>query len=76
MLVCLRLLNLALPCYRYEPDMLAFTGCDYGGGRAEAQQFGEIRQRWPSLKQLDPEEQRAKGLCVVSPEEVRGERKP
>ena len=53
--------------------MLAFTGCDYGGGQAEAQQFGEIRKRWPTLKQQDPDEQRAKGLCVVSPEEVRRE---
>lgn len=34
---------------RFEPDMLAFSGCDYGGGEKERQELGAIRSRWKSL---------------------------
>lgn len=35
--------------HRFEPDMLAFSGCYYGGGEVERQELGEIRKRWKSL---------------------------
>ena len=31
--------------YRFEPDMLAFSGCDYGGGEKERNELGTIRRR-------------------------------
>jgi hypothetical protein len=34
---------------RYEPDMLAFSGCDFGGGDKEKEELGLIRKRWKSL---------------------------
>lgn len=34
---------------RFEPDMLAFTGCYYGGGPKEINELGEIRKRWKTL---------------------------
>ncbi|KAM3684002.1 hypothetical protein ACB098_11G009100 [Castanea mollissima] len=34
---------------RFEPDMLAFSGCDYGGGEKERIELGEIRKRWKTL---------------------------
>ena len=34
---------------RFEPDMLAFSGCDYGGGEKERKELGAIRKRWKSL---------------------------
>ena len=34
---------------RFEPDMLAFTGCYYGGGEKERRELGEIRKRWITL---------------------------
>lgn len=36
-------------CYRFEPDMLAFSGCDYGGGDKEQKELGAIRKRWKTL---------------------------
>lgn len=36
-------------CHRFEPDMLAFSGCDYGGGEKERQELGAIRKRWKTL---------------------------
>ncbi|CAI5514565.1 unnamed protein product [Closterium sp. Naga37s-1] len=39
---------------RYEPDMLAFTGCDYGGGRKERSLFEGIRKRPGSVKIISP----------------------
>ncbi|MBA0792451.1 hypothetical protein Gohar_016949 [Gossypium harknessii] len=36
-------------CYRFEPDMLAFSGCDYGGGEKERNELGAIRKRWKTL---------------------------
>lgn len=34
---------------RFEPDMLAFSGCYYGGGEKERKELGEIRKRWDTL---------------------------
>lgn len=34
---------------RFEPDMLAFSGCYYGGGDKERYEFAEIRKRWATL---------------------------
>ncbi|CAI7851485.1 unnamed protein product, partial [Closterium sp. NIES-54] len=55
---------------RYEPDMLAFTGCDYGGGRKERRLLEGIRKRWPELPRQNPKQQRAKGKCLVTPSQV------
>lgn len=38
-------------CYcRFEPDMLAFSGCYYGGGDKERRELGKIRKRWKTLR--------------------------
>lgn len=37
------------PCSRFEPDMLAFSGCYYGGGDKERKELGKIRKRWKTL---------------------------
>ncbi|CAI5498334.1 unnamed protein product [Closterium sp. Naga37s-1] len=55
---------------RYEPDMLAFTGCEYEGGAEEKAVFESIRQRWANLPAMDAEKQRAKGMCIVTPSQV------
>ncbi|CAN1770767.1 O-fucosyltransferase 6 [Linum perenne] len=55
---------------RFEPDMLAFSGCDYGGGDKEKAELGEIRLRWKSLHQKNPEKERRHGRCPLTPEEV------
>lgn len=34
---------------RFEPDMLAFSGCYYGGGEKERKELSEIRKRWDTL---------------------------
>ena len=34
---------------RFEPDMLAFSGCYYGGGDKERRELGAIRKRWKTL---------------------------
>lgn len=34
---------------RFEPDMLAFSGCYFGGGEKERFELGEIRKRWATL---------------------------
>ncbi|GER50204.1 O-fucosyltransferase family protein [Striga asiatica] len=34
---------------RFEPDMLAFSGCYYGGGHKETKELGAIRKRWKTL---------------------------
>ena len=36
-------------CHRFEPDMLAFSGCYYGGGEKERRELGKIRRRWKTL---------------------------
>ncbi|CAI0469129.1 unnamed protein product, partial [Linum tenue] len=55
---------------RFEPDMLAFSGCYYGGGDKERAELGAIRQRWKSLHQKNPEKERRHGRCPLTPEEV------
>lgn len=42
-------LLMALLIDRFEPDMLAFSGCYYGGGDKERYELGEIRKRWATL---------------------------
>jgi hypothetical protein len=34
---------------RFEPDMLAFSGCYYGGGEKERRELGALRKRWKGL---------------------------
>ncbi|XP_078441780.1 O-fucosyltransferase 16-like [Wolffia australiana] len=55
---------------RFEADMLAFSGCYYGGGMKEISELGAIRQRWKALRPSDPEKERRQGKCPLSPEEV------
>lgn len=43
------LLQLLVSGYRFEPDMLAFSGCYYGGGDKEKRELGAIRKRWKTL---------------------------
>jgi hypothetical protein len=38
---------------RFEPDMLAFSGCYFGGGEIERRELGEIRKRWKTLHVRD-----------------------
>ncbi|XP_066352025.1 O-fucosyltransferase 6-like [Miscanthus floridulus] len=54
---------------RFEPDMLAFSGCYYGGGEKERRELGAIRKRWKGLH-LNPEKGRRQGRCPLTPEEV------
>lgn len=55
---------------RFEPDMLAFSGCYYGGGQKEREELGAIRKRWKTLHVGDPEKVRRRGKCPLTPEEV------
>lgn len=55
---------------RFEPDMLAFSGCYYGGGDKERQELAKIRKRWKTLHIRDPEKGRRQGRCPLTPEEV------
>ncbi|XP_024970278.1 O-fucosyltransferase 6-like isoform X2 [Cynara cardunculus var. scolymus] len=55
---------------RFEPDMLAFSGCYYGGGEKEIKELGKIRKRWKTLHISDPEKERRQGRCPLTPEEV------
>ncbi|KAI3823801.1 hypothetical protein L1987_05243 [Smallanthus sonchifolius] len=56
---------------RFEPDMLAFSGCYYGGGDKERYELGEIRKRWTNLPDVLPDgEQRKRGKCPLTPHEV------
>ncbi|KAK9275549.1 hypothetical protein L1049_022816 [Liquidambar formosana] len=55
---------------RFEPDMLAFSGCYYGGGEKERYELGEIRKRWVTLPDLSPEGERKRGKCPLTPHEV------
>lgn len=43
------LLKTCLRRARFEPDMLAFSGCYYGGGDKETKELGKIRKRWKTL---------------------------
>ncbi|KAI5063259.1 hypothetical protein GOP47_0022253 [Adiantum capillus-veneris] len=55
---------------RFEPDMLAFTGCYYGGGEKERRELGLLRKRWTTLSPLRLENVRRSGKCPLTPEEV------
>ncbi|GMI70552.1 hypothetical protein like AT1G20550 [Hibiscus trionum] len=55
---------------RFEPDMLAFSGCYYGGGEEEREELGAIRKRWKSLHVSNPEKVRRHGRCPLTPEEI------
>ncbi|KAK6947569.1 GDP-fucose protein O-fucosyltransferase [Dillenia turbinata] len=55
---------------RFEPDMLAFSGCYYGGGDKERYELGEIRKRWATLPDMSPEGERKRGKCPLTPHEV------
>ncbi|KAK4740808.1 hypothetical protein SAY87_024396 [Trapa incisa] len=55
---------------RFEPDMLAFSGCYFGGGDKERFELGEIRKRWATLPDLRPEGERRRGKCPLTPYEV------
>ncbi|XP_022892786.1 O-fucosyltransferase 29-like isoform X2 [Olea europaea var. sylvestris] len=55
---------------RFEPDMLAFSGCYYGGGDKERFELREIRKRWETLPEITPEEERMRGKCPLTPHEV------
>ncbi|XP_073392906.1 protein ROOT HAIR SPECIFIC 17 isoform X3 [Physcomitrium patens] len=55
---------------RFESDMLAFSGCYYGGGERERRDLGSIRKRWKSLRLQNPERERRLGKCPLTPEEV------
>ncbi|XP_077231328.1 O-fucosyltransferase 16-like isoform X2 [Tasmannia lanceolata] len=55
---------------RYEPDMLAFSGCYYGGGDKEKRELGAIRRRWKTLHISNPDKERRHGKCPLTPEEV------
>ncbi|KAG7028396.1 hypothetical protein SDJN02_09577, partial [Cucurbita argyrosperma subsp. argyrosperma] len=55
---------------RFEPDMLAFSGCYYGGGEKERHELGEIRKRWATLPDVSEEEERKRGKCPLTPYEV------
>lgn len=55
---------------RFEPDMLAFSGCYYGGGDKERAELGAIRKRWKTLHKSNPEKVRRHGRCPLTPEEV------
>jgi len=52
---------------RFEPDMLAFSGCYYGGERRE---LGAIRRRWKTLSEADLDPERRHGKCPSNSEEV------
>ncbi|KAK3039488.1 hypothetical protein RJ639_028070 [Escallonia herrerae] len=55
---------------RFEPDMLAFSGCYYGGGDKERYELGEIRKRWTTLPETSPDGERQRGKCPLTPHEV------
>ncbi|ONI21712.1 hypothetical protein PRUPE_2G083300 [Prunus persica] len=51
------------PCYGFEPDMLAFSACDFGGGEKERKELEKIRK-----SNLDKVQRH--GRCPLTPEEV------
>ncbi|KAI3464706.1 hypothetical protein Pfo_021369 [Paulownia fortunei] len=55
---------------RFEPDMLAFSGCYYGGGNKERRELTKIRRRWKTLHTPNPDRERRQGRCPLTPEEV------
>ncbi|XP_044512185.1 O-fucosyltransferase 16 isoform X2 [Mangifera indica] len=55
---------------RFEPDMLAFSGCYYGGDDKERKELGAIRKRWKTLHINNPDKERRHGKCPLTPLEV------
>ncbi|KAD7117501.1 hypothetical protein E3N88_04769 [Mikania micrantha] len=55
---------------RFESDMLAFSGCYYGGGDKERRDLQQIRRRWKTLHKRNPDRERRQGRCPLTPEEV------
>ncbi|KAI3736450.1 hypothetical protein L6452_15991 [Arctium lappa] len=55
---------------RFESDMLAFSGCYYGGGDQERRELQQIRRRWKTLHKRNPDRERRQGRCPLTPEEV------
>ncbi|KAJ0086052.1 hypothetical protein Patl1_09418 [Pistacia atlantica] len=55
---------------RFEPDMLAFSGCYYGGGDKERKELSAIRKRWKTLHISNPDKERRHGKCPLTPLEV------
>ncbi|XP_024989360.1 O-fucosyltransferase 6-like [Cynara cardunculus var. scolymus] len=55
---------------RFESDMLAFSGCYFGGGDREREELEQIRTRWETLHKRDPDKERRLGRCPLTPEEV------
>ncbi|KAM7273773.1 hypothetical protein ACFE04_028437 [Oxalis oulophora] len=55
---------------RFEPDMLAFSGCYFGGGDKERTELAEIRKRWATLPDLSADDERKRGKCPLTPYEV------
>ncbi|XP_011034893.1 PREDICTED: uncharacterized protein At1g04910-like [Populus euphratica] len=55
---------------RFEPDMLAFSGCYYGGGDKERKELGAIRKRWKTLHVSNPDKERRHGKCPLTPREI------
>nr|GEW35355.1 O-fucosyltransferase 6-like [Tanacetum cinerariifolium] len=46
---------------RFESDMLAFSGCYYGGGDKERVELRQIRRRWKTLHKRNPDRERRQG---------------
>jgi hypothetical protein len=68
--ITLRSFVFALIC-RFEPDMLAFSGCNYGLAPEQEAELVALRARWKNLpRDTDPDHQRRHGHCVLTPEEV------
>ncbi|KAL7604932.1 hypothetical protein Lser_V15G17074 [Lactuca serriola] len=55
---------------RFESDMLAFSGCYFGGGDKERRELEQIRKRWETLHKQSPDRERRQGKCPLTPEEV------
>ncbi|KAL5701285.1 O-fucosyltransferase 29 [Ranunculus cassubicifolius] len=55
---------------RFEPDMLAFSGCYYGGGEKERNELSAIRKRWATLPDMSSDGKRNRGKCPLTPQEV------
>ncbi|KAL4585093.1 hypothetical protein LXL04_009707 [Taraxacum kok-saghyz] len=55
---------------RFESDMLAFSGCYFGGGDKERRDLEQIRKRWETLHKQSPDRERKQGKCPLTPEEV------
>ncbi|KAJ0076945.1 hypothetical protein Patl1_35685 [Pistacia atlantica] len=62
--------NMRVPRKWFESDMLAFSGCYYGGGEKERTELGAIRKRWKSLHVSNPDRERRNGRCPLTSEEV------